>query len=93
MSSGALLAALLLGSAVVVLPSRGVRPRRTRRLPRDEGPVTVEDAASALALVAAALRGGGGSVEALEHVSRAMGGGESAGLPEPSEGMIPEEGS
>lgn len=47
-----------------------------------EAPVhpTVDDAAAALALVAAALRSGAGSIEALEAVSRIVGGAAGAEL-------------
>lgn len=68
------LAAVLVVLAVLVLPAR--RRVWLARLPgggpSDDGPSTVEDAAGALALVAATLRGGTGAVESLEQVARVV---------------------
>lgn len=68
----ALPAALLVAAAVLVWPRRG-RPHRPRRGGLPDTPqraATVDEAAAALGLVAAALRSGVGAVEALEAVSR-----------------------
>lgn len=64
-------AALLVAAAVLVWPGRG-RPHGRRGEPGDhrQGAATVDEAAAALGLVAAALRSGVGAVEALEAVSR-----------------------
>jgi pilus assembly protein TadC len=67
------LAALLAALAVLVSPRRGAGrdpavPCRAAAAPESSAP-TVDEAAAAVALVAAALRSGIGSVEALEAVS------------------------
>ena len=62
-------AAVLVALAVVSWPGR--RPAAgAQRPPSPGGAATVEEAAAALGLVSAALRGGTGSVEALEAVAR-----------------------
>jgi pilus assembly protein TadC len=74
-TAGALLAALVAGLAALLWPSgRAVRDRSDRRGPPRPRPATVEEAAAALGLVAAALRSGVGSVEALESVADVTGG-------------------
>ena len=69
MSVAALLAALLAALAVLARP--GAERHRDPAPPEaaPPGPATVEEAAAALGLVAAALRGGVGAVEALEAVA------------------------
>ncbi len=65
-------AVVLLGVAVLVLPRRRAPvPRRAAVLDLGEttGPPTVDDAAVALTLLAASLRGGAGAVECLEAVA------------------------
>lgn len=47
---------------------------RQRPVASVAGPASLEDAAGALALVAATLRGGAGAVESLEQVARVVGG-------------------
>lgn len=71
-----MLVGLLLSAAVLLVPRRGPRPPgRVPPVSRGgPGPARVEDAAGALVLVAATLRGGSGSVEALEAVSRILDG-------------------
>lgn len=67
------LAALLLSLAVLVWPgSRVLPPARTRQRSSRARTATVEEAAGALGLVAATLRGGSGAVEALEAVARVV---------------------
>jgi pilus assembly protein TadC len=63
-----LLPAVLAALAVLVRPSSPTG-RRRRRPASDLPAATVDEAAAALGLVAAALRGGTGSVEALEAVA------------------------
>ncbi|GGL42206.1 type II secretion system F family protein [Phycicoccus endophyticus] len=65
-----MLCALLVVAAVLVLP-RPVRrlPGRPRSVAPPAEAATLEDAAVALVLLAAALRGGGGTLECLEAVS------------------------
>lgn len=61
--------ALLVAGAVLVWPGPGRGTRHVRPSWQGRG-ATVEEASAALGLVAAALRGGTGSVEALEAVGR-----------------------
>jgi hypothetical protein len=72
------LAALLAALAVLLSPGSGrstaLPTTGDRRAPSDGSPPTVDEAAAALALVAAALRCGIGSVESLEAVSRVASG-------------------
>ncbi|MFQ6172209.1 type II secretion system F family protein [Oryzobacter sp. R7] len=66
-------AVLLTALAVLVAPGRRVvAPGRRRAHRPGAGPAGVEEAAGALALVAATLRGGSGAVEALEAVARVV---------------------
>ncbi len=58
------LAVLVLPGGRVPLPAPGAPP-----VPPDTGPPTVDDAAVALTLLAASLRGGTGAVECLEAVA------------------------
>ncbi|WP_392543264.1 type II secretion system F family protein [Oryzobacter telluris] len=69
-------AAVLVVLSALVLPGRpgSWLPARARARASDLGPSTVEDAAAALALVAATLRGGAGAVESLEQVARVVDG-------------------
>lgn len=65
-------ALVLLGAAVLVLPRRRARVVRRPGVPvppASVGSPTVDDAALALTLLAASLRGGAGAVECLESVS------------------------
>ena len=62
------LVTLLVALAVLAWPTRRRAARRAHRGP-DLGAATVDEASAALGLVAAALRGGTGSVEALEAVA------------------------
>jgi hypothetical protein len=64
-------AAVLVAIAVLVFPGPcGVVPGRdARNGPAPTGPPTVDEAAVALTLLAAALRGGAGAVECLESVA------------------------
>lgn len=67
------LAAVLAGLAVLLRPTTRVwHPARARPPAPAPGEATVEEAAGALALVAATLRGGSGAVEALEAVGRVV---------------------
>ena len=68
MTAVAVLAAVLTGVAVLTWPSGRPGSRRARQ-PVAECPATVAEASAALGLVAAALRGGTGSIEALEAVA------------------------
>jgi len=70
-TAAALLAALGAALAVLLWPGDGgMGPARAGAgEPPSAGPATVEEAAAALGLVAAALRSGVGSVEALEAVA------------------------
>jgi hypothetical protein len=64
------LAALLAAAAILLTPPRrAVAPARAPVSGQAHGPAGVEEAAGALALVAATLRGGSGTVEALEQVA------------------------
>ena len=70
--SGSLMpvALLLVVLAVLIRPGRDLGlPGRPPPQPPSLGPATVEEAAASLGLVAAALRGGVGAVEALEAVA------------------------
>lgn len=69
------LSALLVALALLAWPGRPGAARQDRRLPGSQPPAaTVDQASAALGLVAAALRGGSGSVEALEAVAAVDGG-------------------
>lgn len=68
-----LLVVVLVASAVLSWPTRRAAPARPRA-PTSGGTATVEEAAAALGLVSAALRGGTGSLEALEAVARVAAG-------------------
>jgi len=64
-------ALLLAVVAVLLVPApRAALPRRGTRSDEPRGPPTVDDAAVALTLLAAALRSGAGAVECLESVAR-----------------------
>ncbi len=65
------LAAVLLGLAVLLRPQPRVAWRAVRSASVGPGPARVEDAAVALSLLAAVLRGGSGAVEGLEAVAAA----------------------
>ncbi|HEU5242532.1 MAG TPA: hypothetical protein VFU25_10975, partial [Ornithinibacter sp.] len=64
-----LLVVLFVAAAVLSWPTRRAAPSRPRGR-STAGAATVEEAAAALGLVSAALRGGTGAVEALEAVAR-----------------------
>ena len=64
-----LLVVLFVATAVLSWPTRWAAPSRPRTRSAPEA-ATVEEAAAALGLVSAALRGGSGAVEALEAVAR-----------------------
>lgn len=65
-----LLAGVLVLLAALLAPGRGaVRPRRPPAPAPDRRAATLGDAAEALTLLAAALRGGSGAVECLEAVA------------------------
>ncbi|MBM6401357.1 type II secretion system F family protein [Phycicoccus sonneratiae] len=61
--------ALVLLAVVLSPPRRAGRPCRVASPVRSGGPATLDDAASALTMLAAVLRGGSGAVECLEAVA------------------------
>ena len=71
-----MLAALLAGLVVLLLPRPAARWRRRTPAPVSpaDGSATVEEATVALAMLAAVLRGGAGAVESLEAVATVGGG-------------------